>query len=207
MQYKKTERCYFPFTCPERSLAVSLIDRRILNVNSTCTITFMGSVVTRGWLSMAPGRCAAVQLGKWPLALEKHWLLLSETLWCRAKQTSVAEELMCGVRPEEDTNKKCSLFIAVSMTFYGVCLNCLSTWYSNLRPYVLLSLYSLWPALSDASDELEILSGNFSSWELGERITIPALFWRASKGGADCEFLMPPTCTDGCSTTMDLLSC
>lgn len=50
---------------------------------------------------MAPGLCATMLLGKWPLALEKHWLLLSETLCCRAKQTSVAEELMCGVRPED----------------------------------------------------------------------------------------------------------
>lgn len=188
-------------------MAVSLMDRRILSANSTCILTFMGSVVTSGWLSMAPGLCAAVPLGKWPLALEKHWLLLSETLCCRAKQTSVAEELMCGVRPEGDTNKKCSLYL--------LCFDLLVTFYAGLTLYMifkcafsmLLSLYSLLPVLSDASDELEILSGNRSSWELGERITIPALFWTASRGGADCEFLMPPPCTDGCSTTMDLLSC
>ncbi len=99
---------YFLCRSIECTLAVILMDKRIISgfqvsvgVLGTCTLTFMGSVVTRGWFSMAPGLCRAMLLGKWPLALEKHWLLLSEMLCCRAKQTSVAEEVACGVRPGE----------------------------------------------------------------------------------------------------------
>jgi len=39
--------------------------------------------------------------------------------------------------------------------------------------------------LSEASDELEMLSGNFSSVELGERTTIPTLFRTGSIGAVD----------------------
>lgn len=61
-------------------------------------LAFIGSVVTMGWLSMAPGLCATSWEGRWPLAPEKHWLLLSEMLCWRAKQLSVAEGATCGLR-------------------------------------------------------------------------------------------------------------
>lgn len=58
----------------------------------------MVSVLTRDWLSMAPGLCAASCKGRWPLAPEKHWLLFSDMLCWRAKQLSVLEGATWGLR-------------------------------------------------------------------------------------------------------------
>lgn len=64
----------------------------------TLIFAFMGSVLTRDWLSMAPGLCAARCEDMWPLAPEKHWLLLSDMLCWRAKQLSVLEGATWGLR-------------------------------------------------------------------------------------------------------------
>lgn len=62
--------------------------KRIILSLDVKLLTFTGSWVTNGWLSIAPGfwglRCNKI----FPLAPRKHWLLLSEVLCCRAKQTS-----------------------------------------------------------------------------------------------------------------------
>ena len=59
--------------------------------------TFRGSVVTRGWLSMAPGLNTALA----PSAPRTHWLSESGVSCCRGKQMSVE---LSGRRSEEGTD-------------------------------------------------------------------------------------------------------
>lgn len=147
-----------------------------------------------GWLSMAPGLCVARRGSTFPLAPKKHWLLLSETLWCRAKQMSVELE---GIIPgqearggtDEGSRDPARQGLAGKSGRSG--------WRSDHPDSLLL-------VVSEASEALETLSEKRSSEELKELLTpLPSVGCSAP---ATAWGLRPAPSTGGCSTTMGWVS-